>query len=179
MHRYSLPSALLLALLMALAAWPGASNAASLALAQSATPAASSVRCPSPLETLAATPAASPAPSAQATPSAEPVCVGVVVEEFAVRPQRTSLRVNEPYIFAVGNAGTVTHEFVIEPAGAVDAPLEAKINGEEQESELEDIAPGTTKELAWTFTEPGRYQFACHVPDHFEEGMVVEIEVLP
>jgi uncharacterized cupredoxin-like copper-binding protein len=45
------------------------------------------------------------------------------------------------------------------------------------ESEIEDIAPGETDELEWTFTEPGRYQFACHVPGHFEAGMVVEVEV--
>ena len=182
MRRNRVPSALLIALLIALPVWWGAPSSGSGALAQSATPETSSAHCPSPLDTLtdaAASPAASPAASAEATPSAEPICVGVVVEEFTVKPQLTTLRVNQPYIFAVGNAGKIPHEFVIEPAGANDAPLEAEINGKEQESEAEDIAPGETKELAWTFTEPGRYQFSCHVPDHFEAGMVIEFEVLP
>jgi uncharacterized cupredoxin-like copper-binding protein len=151
----------------------GALSSAPRVVAEEATPAAMEARCPSPL----ATPTASPAASSMATPSAEPVCVSVIVDDFVVRPQRTTFRVGETYIFSVGNEGTEVHEFVIEPAGVDDAPLEAEVNGEERESEIEDIAPGETAELEWTFTEPGRYQFACHVPGHFEAGMVIEVEV--
>ena len=147
-------------------------------VAEEATPAAMSARCPSPLATPTAAPAASPAASSMATPSAEPVCVGVIVDDFVVRSQRTTFRVGETYIFAVGNEGAAVHEFVIEPAGADDAPLEAEVNGKKQESEVEDIAPGETGELEWTFTEPGRYQFACHIPGHVEAGMVIAVEVV-
>jgi len=112
------------------------------------------------------------------TPTTEPVCVGVIEGDFYVRPERTTFQVGQPYVFAVGNEGAAVHEFVIEPAGKVDEPLEAEVNGEERESEIEDIAPGETDELEWTFTEPGRYQFACHVPGHFEAGMVIEVEVV-
>jgi uncharacterized cupredoxin-like copper-binding protein len=52
------------------------------------------------------------------------------------------------------------------------------VNGQERESELEDLAPGETGELAWTFTEPGRYQFACHIPGHVEAGMVIAVAVV-
>jgi len=113
-----------------------------------------------------------------ATPTTEPVCVGVIEGDFSVRPQRTTFQVGQPYVFAVGNAGQAVHEFVIEPAGANDAPFAVDVNGKEQESEIEDIAPGEIDELQWTFTEPGRYQFACHVPGHYEAGMVVEVEVV-
>jgi uncharacterized cupredoxin-like copper-binding protein len=157
----------------------GAPGSAPSAMAEDATPAAMETRCPSPLATPTASPAASPAASSMATPSAEPVCVGVIVDDFVVKPQRTTFQVDQPYVFAVGNEGEAVHEFVIEPAGADDAPLEAKVNGEERESEIEDIAPGETAELEWTFTEPGRYQFSCHVPGHFEAGMVIEVEVVP
>lgn len=150
----------------------GAPGSASRAAAEEATPAIEA-RCPSPL----ATPTASPAASSMATPSAEPVCVGVIVDDFVVRSQRTTFRVGETYIFAVGNEGAAVHEFVIEPAGADDAPLKAEVNGKKQESEVEDIAPGETSELEWRFTEPGRYQFACHVPGHYEAGMVIEVDV--
>jgi uncharacterized cupredoxin-like copper-binding protein len=155
----------------------GALGSAPLVVADEATPAATEARCPSPLATPTASPAASPAASSMATPSAEPVCVGVIVDDFVVRPQRTSFRVGETYIFAVGNQGAAVHEFVIEPAGKDDEPLKAEVNGKEQESEVEDIAPGETGELEWTFTEPGRYQFACHVPGHYEAGMVIEVDV--
>jgi uncharacterized cupredoxin-like copper-binding protein len=146
--------------------------------AQEATPAAGA-RCPSPLDT-AASPVASPVGALAATPQpteGEPVCVGVLEGEFYIEPARTTFRVGEPYVFSVGNAGLVVHEFVIEPAGSTEeAALEAE-NGEEREAELEDIQPGQTAELVWTFDEPGRYQFACHLADHFERGMVIEIEV--
>ena len=143
-------------------------------VAQGATPAAETARCPSPL----ATPTASPTASSMATPTAEPVCVGVIEGDFYVRPQLATYQVGQPYVFAVGNEGAAVHEFVIEPAGAVDKPLEAEGNGEERESEIEDITPGETAELEWTFTEPGRYQFACHLPGHYEAGMKIEVEVV-
>ncbi len=62
---------------------------------------------------------------------------------------------------------------MIEPSGAVDKPLES--GG--RKAEVEDIAPGDRGTLTWTFTEPGRYQLACHKPGHFEQGMVLAIEM--
>jgi uncharacterized cupredoxin-like copper-binding protein len=147
-------------------------------VAEEATPAAMEAHCPSPLATPTASAPASLTASSMATPTSEPVCVGVIEGDFYVRPQRTTFQVGQPYIFAVGNEGAAVHEFVIEPAGKVDEPLEAEVNGEERESEIEDIAPGETAELEWTFTEPGRYQFACHLPGHYEAGMVIEVEVV-
>jgi uncharacterized cupredoxin-like copper-binding protein len=152
----------------------GALGSAPSVVAEEATPGPMEARCPSPL----ATPTASPAAPSMATPATKSVCVGVVEGDFDVRPQRTTFRVGETYVFAVANEGQEVHEFVIEPAGKVDEPLEAEVNGEERESEIEDIAPRETAELEWTFTEPGRYQFACHVPGHFEAGMVIEVEVV-
>src|SRR5215207_8022876 len=152
----------------------GVIGSAPRVVAQESTPAATAARCPSPL----ATPSASPAASSMATPATEPVCVGVIEGDFYVRPQRATFQVGETYIFAVGNEGAAVHEFVIEPAGKVDEPLKAEVNGKEQESEIEDIAPGQSAELEWTFTEPGRYQFACHLPGHYEAGMKIEVEVV-
>jgi uncharacterized cupredoxin-like copper-binding protein len=149
----------------------GAIGSAPSVVAQEASPEAMAVRCPSPL----ATPTAAPV----ATPAGEPVCVGVIEGEYYVRPELTTFQVGQTYIFAVGNGGQLVHEFVIEPAGSTEeAALEAEVNGEEREAEIEDIAPGQTAELEWTFTEPGDFQFACHLEDHFQAGMVVEIEVV-
>jgi len=174
MHRFGIPFSILVVVLVGL----GALGSAPSVVAEGATPAAMAARCPSPLATPTASPSASPTTSSMATPTTEPVCVGVIEGNFYVRPQRTTFQVGQPYVFAVGNEGQEVHEFVIEPAGADDAPLEAEVNGEERESEIEDIAPGETAELEWTFTEPGRYQFACYVPGHFEAGMVIEVEVV-
>lgn len=169
MHRF----VILVSILALALVGPGWIGSAPIAAAQEGTPAAT--RCPEP----SATPAAEPAASPMATSSEEPVCIGVIEGEYFVRPERTTFRVGETYIFAVRNVGTVVHEFVIEPAAsAEEAALEAEIDGEEREGEIEDLAPGQTAELEWVFSEPGRFQFACHIADHYEQGMVVEIEVV-
>jgi uncharacterized cupredoxin-like copper-binding protein len=138
------------------------------AAAQAATPAAA--QCPSPL----ATPAA-PADEAAATPAGAPVCVGVREAEFYVRPERTTFQVGQPYVFAVGNEGTMEHEFIIEPPGADEEDALKGTGG--KVAKVEGIAPGKTAELAWTFTEPGDFELACHRPGHYEAGMHVAIKV--
>jgi uncharacterized cupredoxin-like copper-binding protein len=98
--------------------------------------------------------------------------VKVALDDFSVTPDTTALETNTPYLFEVTNAGAATHEFVIEPRDAVDEPLEIEAEGgEERESEIEDIAPGETRTLLWTFTEAGDYDMACHLPGHYEAGM--------
>jgi uncharacterized cupredoxin-like copper-binding protein len=127
------------------------------------------------------TPTAGEATPAATTTTASPAAAGEAVEveeaEYYVKSARTTFQVGQPYTFTVTNAGNDVHEFVIEPAGEVDEPLEGEANGKDVESEIEDIAPGQSKALTWTFAETGRYQFACHLPGHYESGMVLEVEV--
>ncbi len=105
--------------------------------------------------------------------------VQVEVGDMFVKPATTSLKAGTPYLFEVTNTGAAAHELVFEPAGADDKPLEAEINGKTVESEAEDIAPGETKTLLWTFTDAGAYQMACHVPGHYEAGMTIDFTVAP
>lgn len=119
-----------------------------------------------------ATPVASPQSSPVA--SAEQT-VNVELGDFYIEPAKTTFRVGETYAFVVTNSGAVIHEFVIEPAGSTEE--EVLENASDEEAEIEDLGRGQTAELTWTFTEPGQYQFACHLADHFEQGMVIEITV--
>jgi uncharacterized cupredoxin-like copper-binding protein len=99
--------------------------------------------------------------------------VAITLDDFTVTPSRSSFTVGQTYTFTATNEGKVVHEMVIEKGGDVDKALDA--GG--QEAEAEDIAPGASKSLTWTFTEPGTYQIACHKPGHFEAGMVATITV--
>lgn len=97
--------------------------------------------------------------------------VKVSLDDFTVTSDTAELKADVPYLFQVTNKGKATHELVIEPADAVDQPFEIHVDGKEKESEVEDIAPGQTKTLLWTFSDAGDYMMACHVPGHFEAGM--------
>jgi uncharacterized cupredoxin-like copper-binding protein len=124
--------------------------------------------------TPAATLNASPAASPEASPVAGQV-VAVELGDYYVKPATTTFAVDAPYTFRVTNrSAQQVHEFVLERAGAHDAPLE---NAAGEESEIEDIGPGTTREMTWTFTDAGAYQLACYVANHAELGMVTEITV--
>lgn len=39
------------------------------------------------------------------------------------------------------------------------------------------VQPGETKEIVWTFTKPGRFEFSCNMPGHSEVGMKGPITV--
>lgn len=112
-----------------------------------------------------------------ATPVAEQdVEEGVVLLdlfEFGITATPLTLQSGQEYTFVAHNSGQMVHEVVIEPAGTIDEPLE---DGD-RESEIEDIGPGETAEMTWTFTEPGEYQYACHIPGHYELGMVLVFTV--
>jgi uncharacterized cupredoxin-like copper-binding protein len=118
--------------------------------------------------------------AAPATPQASPVATGgdemtihVELWEFAISADRMTVPAGQEITIVAMNSGSMVHELVIEPAGANDEPLEK----DDVESEIEDIQPGSTAEMTWTFDEPGAYQFACHIPGHYELGMVLEFTV--
>lgn len=123
--------------------------------------------------TLAASPAASPDASPAASPVAEGTPVTITLSEFKVEVSQTEFTVGETYIFTVENAGEFGHEAVIEVLDAEDAPLEA----DGAVSEVETLDGGASGSLTWTFTEAGEFQIACHVRDHYQQGMVIPITV--
>jgi uncharacterized cupredoxin-like copper-binding protein len=105
--------------------------------------------------------------------------VKVSLMEWMVDMPPTTVQVGTPVRFVIANTGKVQHEFVIEKAGDVDKALEAEVNGQPVTAETDNIDPGTTRTLEWTFTEPGTYQVSCHMPGHFEAGMKTVFNVIP
>ena len=56
----------------------------------------------------------------------------------------------------------------------VDEPLDIT----DEASEIEDVAPGETKSVVWTITDPEPYQISCHVPGHYEGGKALPDRLL-
>jgi predicted lipoprotein with Yx(FWY)xxD motif/uncharacterized cupredoxin-like copper-binding protein len=119
-------------------------------------------------------PYASPVASPVASPAAAADgVVDVTLSEFIVSATANSFKVGQTYTFNITNQGGYTHEFIVEPVGAVDQPIE--ING--AAAEAEDIASGSTTSVEVTFSEPGVYQIACHLHGHYAQGMAMTIYV--
>lgn len=103
--------------------------------------------------------------------------VKVTLTGYKIEMSRTTVPAGTPVRFEVTNKDGIVHEFVVERAGQVDAPLSREVGGKKVESEIEDIAPGKTETLEWSFTQPGAYWAACHIAGHFEAGMKIDFTV--
>jgi len=117
---------------------------------------------------------ATPAAGAMGTPAAAGT-IEITEMEFAIVSSEMTFKVGETYTFNVTNQGAFTHEFVISQNGVYDVPLET---ADGDEAEIEDIAPGQTATLEFTFTEAGTYQFACFIGQHYQNGMALTVEVV-
>ncbi len=109
-------------------------------------------------------------------PPATPVPVTdveVTLSEFKVELDNSQVPTG-PIRFVIQNKGTVVHELTLEPMGANDEPFVV----EGKESEATDIEPGQSVTLEWTLDTPGVYQVACHLPGHYEAGMVTTFQVV-
>jgi uncharacterized cupredoxin-like copper-binding protein len=81
-----------------------------------------------------------------------------------------------PITFQANNDGTTTHELYV---FATDLPVDQlpvedgkvqEADGVEFLSEVEDVAPGTSKDLS-TDLEVGNYVLLCNIPGHYEAGV--------
>ena len=69
-------------------------------------------------------------------------------------PPEITVRAGETIRFEVKNDGKLRHEFMI--------ILEA----------------GEAKTLVWQFGEAGELEIGCHVPGHYEAGMLARVRVI-
>lgn len=100
-----------------------------------------------------------------------PVEVKIAASEFKYDSSLKTFKAGTPYHFVVTNTGKVSHDFLIMPAGEMDEE-KAILSVDDT-----DLQPGTTLTKDFTFTQPGDYEFACHVKGHYEAGMVLKITV--
>ncbi|MCJ7780549.1 MAG: hypothetical protein MUQ27_06970 [Acidimicrobiia bacterium] len=118
--------------------------------------------------------------SATTVPAAgSPTVVHVTANEMTVTSDVTTFKVGVPYTFEVTNEGTLPHEVMrVQPTDLTDMEeIDAFALGM---AESEDLVPGATVSFDYTFTEEdlaGPLELACHVPGHYEAGMLLPITV--
>jgi plastocyanin len=102
------------------------------------------------------------------TPKAS-VEVQVMITEYKFDSSLTTFSVGTPYHFVLNNKGTLAHDWMIMPQGETDED-KALVKVEDS-----DLQPTKSMTKDFTFTQPGNYEFACHVQGHYEAGMVLKI----
>jgi uncharacterized cupredoxin-like copper-binding protein len=124
-------------------------------------------------------PAASPSAAASASSGTTRVDVKLT-DELQIEPAAITVPAGVPVTFVVTNAGSADHEFFLGDEAAQAAHEEEMMEmGGMGHDEPEGIAvdPGETKELTYTFTEPGQMLAGCHVVGHYGAGMKASITV--
>lgn len=95
-------------------------------------------------------------------------------------PAAIDVALGETVTFAVRNAGDVAHEFVLGDTATQDqhqGEMGEMGHSMADEPNAVSVAPSAETSLTWTFTEPGTVLYACHVDDHYAEGMVGQVRV--
>lgn len=109
--------------------------------------------------------------SASGQSGANPTEVQITLSEFKIESSQTTFTTGTPYRFVIKNEGSVAHDWAIMPRGGTDTS-QALVQVDEDE-----LPPGATVTQEFTFTESGDWEFACHVPGHYEAGMLLPITV--
>lgn len=127
--------------------------------------------------------------------------VTITMRDNLYEPESLSVTAGEIVRFVIVNEGELLHEFnigtaamhaehqeemammmdhgMLTPTGMKDMSEmdHAEMEGMDMDDMKHDdpnsvlVAPGTTAELVWKFTEPTELEFACNVPGHYESGM--------
>ncbi|MGI9058815.1 MAG: hypothetical protein ACR2H5_09580 [Ktedonobacteraceae bacterium] len=116
----------------------------------------------------------------QQTPTPGAVQVTVALAEYTIVSSQIVFHAGTTYYFVVSNHGQQVHEFMIMPEKPDGSELPPDLQYKEQLIEIEQIAPGTTMRINYTFsaTGAGRYEIACQMRGHYQAGMKLPIRVV-
>ncbi len=122
----------------------------------------------------------------------EPETVEISLTEFRIQSSLTTFEAGKPYRFVITNYGSIDHEFTIMPPMPA-APIATDMGMGEMPGmdhnnmpgailhvEQEQLSAGATVTIEFTFAQSaslGLIEFACHLPGHYEAGMLVPISV--
>lgn len=102
-------------------------------------------------------------------------------DDFSFTPDDVLVAVGETVTFRVTNSGVLPHDFTLGDTETQDdheAEMAGMASGNpEDEVNAFTVQAGETKELTWTFDEPGSILMGCHIPGHYAAGMLGTITI--
>lgn len=131
-----------------------------------------------------ASPSTSPAESsASPTASASTASTRIEVsltDALKMEPASMTVPAGVPVTFVVTNTGSMDHEFYLggeEAQAEHEQEMQTMGGMGHDEPDGIGVEPGETKELTFTFAEPGEAFAGCHVAGHYTGGMKASITV--
>ena len=120
-------------------------------------------------------------------PHADRKVTVVASDELRFDPETISVEQGETITFVIENEGETAHEFVLGDE-AYQVAHEQHMSGSGGQSGghagmnmntsgAVTIPPGKTKTVTWQFTDAVEVLYGCHLPGHYDGGMVGTIEV--
>jgi uncharacterized cupredoxin-like copper-binding protein len=107
------------------------------------------------------------------------VTVRVDVEHSLFEPAELRVVEGTRVQFVVVNGDPIDHELIVGPPD-VHARHAAGTEAEHPSIPGEvSVTPNGTGVTTFRFDEPGTFEFACHMPGHYEYGMHGDVEVVP
>ena len=104
--------------------------------------------------------------------------IDVTMIDFQFQPKTFTVPAGQEISLNASNSGGVVHSFVIMQK---DKSVGTEYNDEDKPNvywEME-IQPGGSTETSFIApSEPGEYELVCHIPGHFQAGMVGKLNVV-
>lgn len=119
------------------------------------------------------------APSSAVSSAASTRIEVALTDELRIEPASLTVPAGVPVTFVVSNTGAIQHEFYIgdeEAQAEHEQEMQAGGMAHDEPAGI-SMAPGETKELTYTFAEPGETLAGCHEPGHYAGGMKATITV--
>ncbi|MBI3524762.1 MAG: cupredoxin family protein [Betaproteobacteria bacterium] len=95
-------------------------------------------------------------------------------------PANVAANQGETIRFVLKNTGRIKHEFVLGSTKELKEHAELMKKFPEMEHSdpnMVTLAPGQTGEVIWKFSKPGKVNFACLQPGHYDAGMKGQVMV--
>ncbi len=95
-------------------------------------------------------------------------------------PNAIRVKQGETIRFVIRNQGKALHEMVIGTRQELDAHAAMMVkfpNMEHDEPYMAHVPSTKTRQMVWTFNQPGDFEFACLITGHYQAGMKGTITV--
>jgi uncharacterized cupredoxin-like copper-binding protein len=107
------------------------------------------------------------------------VTVEIDIEYSRFSPAQLTVVEGTRVRFVIVNEDPIHHEFI---TGGPDVHIRHANGTESNHPSIPgevSVDPNGRAITTFVFDQPGRFEFACHLPRHYEYGMKGEIEVVP